>query len=64
MNFSLPHCVRTGSGARPACYLTGTGSYNSGGKTAGGEADHLSPSSAEVKTAMSPLLNTSSWRGA
>jgi hypothetical protein len=46
---SLPHRVRTGSGAHPASYAIGIGSSYSGVKWPGREADHLSPSSVEVK---------------
>jgi hypothetical protein len=45
----LLHVVQTGSGAYPASYPVGsTGSFP-GGKTAGGEADHSPPATAEVK---------------
>jgi hypothetical protein len=60
--FSIHHRVPNGSGAHPASYPMGTG-----GSFPGGKADHLSPSSAEVKEWVelyphSP--NTPSWRGA
>jgi hypothetical protein len=51
-NFSLHHCVQTGSGARAACYSMGTrGSFPGGKKRPEHEADHSPPSSAEVKNA-------------
>jgi hypothetical protein len=34
-NFSLHHCVHTGSGAHPASYPMGTGGSFPGGKAAG-----------------------------
>jgi hypothetical protein len=34
-NFSLYHCVQTGSGAHPAYYLMGIGDFFPGGKVAG-----------------------------
>jgi hypothetical protein len=47
--FSSP-CVPTGSGAHPASYPMGTGCSFLGGKAQPGrDADHSSPSSAEVK---------------
>jgi hypothetical protein len=49
-DFSSSPCVQTGSGAHPASYLMGTGGSFSGGKARPGrDADHLPPSSAEVK---------------
>jgi len=48
-NFSLCHCVQTGSGAHPASYPVGTRGSFPGGKVAGGGADHSPPSNAEVK---------------
>jgi hypothetical protein len=48
-NFSLNHRVQNGSGAHPASYPMGTRGSFPGGKAAGCEADHLPPSSAEVK---------------
>jgi hypothetical protein len=42
--------TKTGSGAHPASYLMGTGGYVPGCKARPGrDADHASPSSAEVK---------------
>jgi hypothetical protein len=51
-NFSL-HCIQNGSGAHPASYPMGARDSFPGGKAAGREADHLLPSSAEVKNAWS-----------
>jgi hypothetical protein len=47
-DFSYSPCVQTGSGACPASYPVGTGGSFPGGK-ARPDADHSSPSSAEVK---------------
>jgi hypothetical protein len=55
-SFSLHHCVQTRSGAHPASYTIGTRGYFPGGggvKRPGGEADHSSPFSAEVKNVWS-----------
>jgi hypothetical protein len=49
-NFSLHHRVQNGSGAHPASYPMGTRD-SLGVKWPGREADHSSPSSAEVKYA-------------
>jgi hypothetical protein len=47
--FSSILCVQTGSGAHPASCPMGTGGPSSGGKARPGrDADHSSPSSAEV----------------
>jgi len=43
-NFSLHHCVQTGSEAHSTSYPVGTVGLSPGGK-----ADHLHPSSAKVK---------------
>jgi hypothetical protein len=49
-DFSSSPCVQTGSGAHPASYPMGTGGSFPGGKARPGcDADHLPPSSAEVK---------------
>jgi hypothetical protein len=48
-NFSLLHCLQTGSGAHPASYPMGT---RAGVKMPGREADHSPPYSAEVKNAL------------
>jgi hypothetical protein len=48
-NFSLHHRDQNGSGAHPASYPMGTRGSIPGGKGPGHEADHLPPSSAEVK---------------
>jgi hypothetical protein len=45
--------VKTGSGAHPAFYPVGTRDSFPGGKALGLEADHSSPSSAEVKNVFS-----------
>jgi hypothetical protein len=51
-NFSLRHRVQTASGAHPASYPVGTGG-SQGVKRPAREADHSSPSSAEVKNGRS-----------
>jgi hypothetical protein len=48
-NISLLYNVQTDSGAYPASCRTGTVVLAQGVKWQGSEADHLSPSSAEVK---------------
>jgi hypothetical protein len=49
-DFSSILCVQTGSGAHPASCPMGTGGPFPGGKARQGrDADHLPPSSAEVK---------------
>jgi hypothetical protein len=49
-DFSSSLCIQTGSGAHPASYTMGTGWSFPGGKVRlGHDADHSSPSSAEVK---------------
>jgi hypothetical protein len=49
-DFSSNLCVQTDSGAHPASYLMGTGGPSPGSKARPGrDADHSSPSSAEVK---------------
>jgi len=48
-NFSLRYHVQTGSEAHSAAYPMGTGGSFLGVKRPGRKADHLSPSSAEVK---------------
>jgi hypothetical protein len=65
-NFSLHHRVQNGSGVHPASYPMGSGGLSLGVKLLGHEADHSSPSSAEVKMrgAIPPLPNTPSRRGA
>jgi hypothetical protein len=48
-DFSSSLCVQTGSGTHPASCTTGTGGPFPGGKARPGrDADHSSPSSAEV----------------
>jgi hypothetical protein len=48
-NFSLHHRVQNVSGTHPASYRMGSRGSFLGGKTAGREADHSPPSSAEIK---------------
>jgi hypothetical protein len=66
-NFSLHPRVRNCSGARPAsCPVGARGSFP-GVKRPGREADHLPPSSAEVKERVELYLhspNMPSWHGA
>jgi hypothetical protein len=52
-NFSLRHRVQTDSGVHPATYPVDTGGSSPGVKRPGREADHSSPSSAEVKECIS-----------
>jgi hypothetical protein len=47
--FSLLHIVQTGSRVHPTSYKMGTGDSFPGVKRKGREADHLLPTSAEVK---------------
>jgi hypothetical protein len=47
--FSLLHIARTGSGAHPASYPTGTDALSPVVERPGREAYHLSPTGAEVK---------------
>jgi hypothetical protein len=64
-NFSLPHRVQTGSGAHPASHPMGSGALSLWIKWPGSEADHSTPSNAEVKNAWSYASTPpSSWRGA
>jgi hypothetical protein len=62
-DFYLLYSVQTGSGAHPASYPMGTGVQSPGVKLPGSEADHSTPSSAEVKNSgfMPALSHTSSW---
>jgi hypothetical protein len=63
----LHHRVQNGSGAHSASYPMGTSGSFPGGKSAGREAEHSPPSSAEVKECVELYFhspNTSSWRGA
>jgi hypothetical protein len=48
-DFSSNLCVQTGSGAQTASYTVGTGYLLRGLMWSGRDADHSSPSSAEVK---------------
>jgi hypothetical protein len=53
-DFSLRHHIQTGSGAHPASYPMGiTGALTPGVKRPECEANHSSPSSAEVKNTWS-----------
>jgi hypothetical protein len=67
-DFSLLHSIKTGFGAHPASYPVGTGALSPEIKRPRHEADHSSPSSAEVKNdgAISPPppphTHTASWR--
>jgi len=56
--FCLRHRIQTGSGAHSASCTMGTGISYPGVKRLGREADHLPPSSAEVKNVWSC---TSTW---
>jgi len=64
--FSLRHRVQTGSGVRPTSYPMGNGGSFHGGKATGREANHSSPSVAEVNNAWSytPTTKWVSCRGA
>jgi hypothetical protein len=57
-NFSLHHRVQNGSGAHPASYPRGTRGSFPGVKRPGHEADHSSPSSAEVKERVELYLHS------
>jgi hypothetical protein len=57
-NFSLHHRVRNGSEAHPASYTIDSGALSLGVKRPGSEADHSSPSSAEVKECMELYLHS------
>jgi hypothetical protein len=48
-NVSLLRSVQTESGAHPASYPMGTGSFSPGLKRTEREADHSPPSDAEIK---------------
>jgi hypothetical protein len=48
-DFSSNLCVQTGSGAHPASYPMGTGSFPRGKARPGSDADHSPSSSDEVK---------------
>jgi hypothetical protein len=63
---SFLYSVQTGSGTHPGSYPMDTRGGFPGVKRQEHETDHLPPSSTEVKNggAISPLLYTSSWRGA
>jgi len=51
--FPFRHRVYIGSGAHPASHRRGTGGSSPGIKRSGIEADHSSPSSAELKNMLS-----------
>jgi hypothetical protein len=57
-DFSVFHSIQTDSGAQGASYIMGTGTIFSRVKRQKREADHLPPSSIEVKStgAITPLL--------
>jgi hypothetical protein len=64
-NLVYTHPVQNGSGAHPASYPMGTRALSLGVKWPGREADHLPPSSAEVKELVELYLhspNTPPWR--
>jgi hypothetical protein len=66
-NFPFHHHVQNGSGAHPASNPMGTRVSFHGVKRPWLEADHLPPSSAEVKECVELYLyspNTPPWRGA
>jgi hypothetical protein len=48
-NLSLHYRVQNGSGPHPASYPMGTSGFSLGVKRPGREADHSSPSSAELR---------------
>jgi hypothetical protein len=52
-NFSLRHLAQTGSGAHPACYPMDTGALSLGVKRPECEAEHSSPSNADIKNVLS-----------
>jgi hypothetical protein len=56
------HSIQAGCGPHPASYPMDTGASSPEVKRPGSDADHSSPSSAEVKNggAIPPLLHTSS----
>jgi hypothetical protein len=64
-DFSLLHSIQTGSGDHPAPYPISTGAPFLELKWPGHEADHLRPSSAEVKNVgtILPPPPMSSWLG-
>jgi hypothetical protein len=65
-DFSLVHSVQKGSGANSVPYSMDTDALSPGVKRQKREADHSSPSSAEVDNDgnITPLPDTSSWPGA
>jgi len=65
-NYSLLHCVQTGSGDHPASYPMDTRSFSLALKRLGRETDHSLPSRAKIKNAWRyiSIPNTSSWHGA
>jgi hypothetical protein len=66
-NFSLHHCVQTDSGTHPSSSPMGIRGLFLGVKRPGRDADHLPPSSTEVKECVELYLHSPStppWRGA
>jgi hypothetical protein len=63
---SLLHSVETGTGVHPSSYPTGFGDSSTELERPGREADHISPSNAEVKNdgATAPHRHTPLWHGA
>jgi hypothetical protein len=62
MIFFSSHCVQNSSEAHPASYPVGTGSSFPGSKARPGrDADHSSPSNAEVKNEQE-LYSSPTWR--
>jgi len=57
-NFSLQHCVKTGSRAHPVSYPVATRSSFLKVKWSGHEADHSPPSSADIKECMDLSLHS------
>jgi hypothetical protein len=66
-NYTLRHNVQTGYGGRPDSNQCAPGVISLGVKQPGREADHVAPSSAEVKKCVKLYLhspNKSPWRDA
>jgi hypothetical protein len=57
-NFSLWHCVQTGSGAHPASCPVDTGALSMRVKQPGHEADHSPPSNAKIKECLELYLHS------
>jgi hypothetical protein len=64
-DFSLLHSIETGGGAHPDSYAMSSTWFSAGVKCQGREADHSSPSNAELKNweTIPSLPHTSSQRG-